>query len=212
MIWLKETVEYRNWGLNLLTFSAIATFLFSVLQGWGIFKQLQLIREKRSGESVSVTLYSYWFFYFVSFSIYGAGAKSLAMLANSFLWLPCLLVLAGLIKYKQIKITEKIGFLFFCLMPILMFFAPNRDNLFTVYLFGILIFMGFQPFEIWQKKKSESVSPQFLITFFLTGVFWFFYALAINSWPLIIFNPLACAVICLTFVLWLKYKPRKRAV
>lgn len=206
MLWLQGTVEYLNWGFNILTISAIATFFFSICQGWGIYKQSQLIQEETKGESVSVTLFSYWFFYFISFSIYGENQKSVAMLINSFLWIPCLLVLRGLVKYKKIKITEKISFLFFCLMPIFMFFTRNRDDLYSVYLFGILIFMSFQPFEIWQKNDSGAVSPQLLIAFFVTGVFWFFYALAIGNWPLMIFNPIACAIICVTFILWRKYR------
>jgi uncharacterized protein with PQ loop repeat len=208
MGWLKEAVEYVNWGWNALTISAMATFFFSVLQGWGMLKQSQMIGKKTKGESVSVVLYSYWFFYFVSFSIYGANQRSLAMLANSFLWVPCLLVLCRLMKFKKIKKIEELTFLFFCFMPMAMNLYPDKDRLFMVYLFGILIFMSFQPFEIWQKKDGGAVSPQLLATFFATGVFWFIYACYIGNWPLIIFNPLACLLIYVTFVLWRKYKPQ----
>jgi len=205
---LKSTVEYQNWGYNALTFSAIGTFLFTFLQMWSFGEQSKLIWTNRSGESVSVKMFSYWFFYWMAFSVYGIAGKSIAIAFNGLMFLATAPILLGLYKFKGFTFWEKGSFCVFSLIPVLMFYCPKaqKPTLLLILLMGVLFSIALQPYEIWQTKSAGSVEPKLLAVFALTSVFWFVYGIVIKDIPLIVFNPLAIVVILITLGLWRKYK------
>ena len=207
---LKSTVEYQNWGYNALTFSAIGTFLFTFLQMWSFGQQAKLVWVSRSGESVSVKMFSYWFFYWIAFSLYGVAGKSIAIAFNGLMFLATAPILLGLYKFKGFTRWEKISFSVFSLIPALMFYCPKaqKPTLLLVLLMGVLFSITLQPYEIWQKKSAGSVEPKLLVVFALTSIFWFAYGIVIRDMPLIVFNPLAIVVLLITLGLWWKYKDR----
>src|SRR3989344_5572692 len=95
---LKSTAEYRNFGLNEATVGAFLVIPASYLQGTGFWNQGRKIWEDKSGASVSTLFIAYFFFFFVTFAVYGARERSMAMTGNGFLFLTILPVLAGLRK------------------------------------------------------------------------------------------------------------------
>ena len=205
---LKSTVEYQNWGYNALTFSAIGTFFFTILQMWSFGQQSKLIWASCSGESVSVKMFSYWFFYWMSFSVYGVAGKSIAIVFNGLMFLATAPILLGLYKFKGFVRQEKILFWIFALIPLVMYYCPKpqKPTLLLILLMGVLFSIILQPYEIWQKKNAGKVEPKLLAIFAVTAVFWFAYGIVIKDIPLMIFNPLAIVVLLVTLGLWRKYK------
>ncbi len=205
---LKSTVEYKNWGYNALTFSAIGTFFFTFLQMWSFCQQSKLIWASRSGESVSVIMFSYWFFYWIAFSLYGVAGRSIAIVFNGLMFLVTAPILLGLYKFKGFSLQEKILFGVFALIPVAMFSCPKaqKPTLLLVLLMGILFSITLQPYEIWQKKSAGKVDPKLLAVFAVTSVFWFAYGVVIKDIPLMIFNPLAIVVLLITLGLWSKHR------
>lgn len=207
MEFIQETLEYKAWGFNLITFCFFATIFFTLFQGWSFWKQ-NLVVWKKGGESVSVTLFGYWCFYFITFGIYGIYKHTAAMMINGLLGFMCIPILVGLYKKKGFSRNEKI---FLCTAPAMipaLVLLEQKDLFITILLFGILIAAGSQTYEIWKKKDAGSVDIRIVVVFSAASIFWFFYALKIDNLPLIIFNPLSLALLVLTAALWLKYKRR----
>jgi uncharacterized protein with PQ loop repeat len=205
MEFIQGTIEYKSWGFNLVTFCFLATVIFTLFQGWSFWKQNLAIWEK-GGESVSVTLFGYWCFYFISFSIYGFYKHAGAMIINGAVGLVCIPVLIGLYKKKGFTFNECI---FICAAPAMIpmiILIEQKDLFITMLMFGILIAAGSQTYEIWKNKDAGSVDMRIIAVFSATSIFWFFYAIKINNWPLIIFNPLSLTLLILTAALWLKYR------
>ena len=209
---LKSTVEYQNWGYNALTFSAIGTFLFTFLQMWSFGQQNKRIWSSRSGEAVSVPMFSYWLFYWTAFLIYGVFGKSIAIVFNSLMFLTTIPILLGLYKFKGFVRREKILFGIFSLIPVAMFYCPQAQKpaLLLALLMGVLFSIALQPYEIWQKKSAGSVEPKLLVVFAVTAVFWFAYGIITKDIPLMIFNPLAIVVLLITLGLWRKYRKHEK--
>jgi hypothetical protein len=205
---IKGTVEFQNWGLNILTISALGTVFFTLLQAWSLLRQNKAIWQNRSGESINVTIFSYWLFYFMAFTIYGFGNKSIAMVANGLLFIVFIPIILGLWKFKKFNLIEKLGFSVFWIIPLKMHIDPisDRQNLLLIFLIGILLFSIFQPYEVWKNKHPGSIEPKMLLVFMATNIFWFVYGLTIKDMALIVFNPLGFLVFAVTFWLWRKYK------
>lgn len=201
---IKATYEYKHWGVNLMTFCFFATVFFTFFQCWSFLKQNSAI-WKSNGKSVSVTLFGYWCFYFITFGIYGFYKHTAAMMINGLTGIFCIPILIGLYKKKGFTKGEKF---FLCVAPAMIpiiVMIQQKDTFIMMLLFGILFAASFQPYEIWKKKDAGSVDIRIIIVFSAASVFWFFYALKINNWPLIVFNPLSFIILSVTYALWIKY-------
>ena len=180
----KETLEYKNLGLNALTISAIATIIFSLLQAYGILKQGKEIRQKKSGESIAPIFFVYNFLYFFIFFIYGLYENSIAIILNgalSFLYLP---ILVGLNKYKGF--TKKEILLSLSMLPIVpaMFIYPEKNQL-LFFFSGLSIIVVIRQFkELLRKKDLGALSLKYIWMFFITSIFWCMYFMATKKWLL----------------------------
>lgn len=105
---LRSTVEWKNWGMNLLTASALGTLVLTAIQSWSFAKQARAIWTNKNGDSVSVTMFGYLQFYLVSFVFYGIAMKSIAMMANGLLFICIIPIMFGLCKYKKITLGNGI--------------------------------------------------------------------------------------------------------
>lgn len=202
---LKNTVEYRQWGMNALTISFLFTLIFTGFQWWSYeWQKIKIVRNK-SGEGVSVILFAYWIAYLTSLIVYGTYKSSLAMLVNGFLYIPCIFILIELWKYKGFAVLDIIAILCFAGMPVVMFVGENKDTIFLMFLFGILAPMLKQVYEILDSKDASDLDPRSMIVFMATNVFWFIYALKINHFALRVFNPISFLIFAIMLMLWKKY-------
>lgn len=211
---IKHTIEYQNWGLNAITFSFLGTAFFSLLQGWSLFKQNSTIRRKKSGKSLSVTLFIYSGCYFFSFFVYGVLSDSMGMMVNGLLGIPYIPILFALHKYKGFTKTNWIVLGMFSLMIPLVYILEGsvRDIFVLCGLFGLGIPLIGQIREMYKEKSVGAVEPRFIIVFMLASVFWFSYGLVIGNWIFVVFNPASIVILGIILALYYKYKVKTAVV
>lgn len=204
-----RTIEYRSWGLNASTVSFLATVFFTTFLGWAFWRQDKIVRDRRSGKSVSAIWHTYYAFYSVSALIYGLQTSSGALLYNGLLCIPRFFVIAGLIKYKGFAPSEKNALVAFALMPVVLLAAPGHDAIFLGISFGSVIAFAFQPFEIWRSKDAGDVDIRLLVTYGIANGFWVVYAYATHIRALMIISPLMLFLSIVTITLWYFYRRKK---
>ena len=82
---LRSTVEWKNWGMNVLTISALGTLVLTVVQARSFAKQAKAIWNSGKGDSVSVTMFGYLQFYLVAFASF-RSCSDCANIKNSLRW------------------------------------------------------------------------------------------------------------------------------
>jgi len=213
---LKSTVEYQNWGWNIFTISAIGTFLFTVLQGWGLWKQNRAIWRTRSGKSISAHFFIYWAWYFSSFLVYGLAKHSIAMVVNALQGVVIIPILVGLWKFNEgFTVKEKSFFRLCIMMPAVMIFVAwyhitLMEITFFLYLMGLLVVGLFQLFKLVDEGRPGVVEPRLIMAFMAAAVFWEVVGIKMNDLPLTIFNPMSFTMSGIILGLWWKYKKAER--
>jgi len=204
---LQKMVEFQNFGLNALTISAAVTIFFSLVKGYGVFRQGKEVWEKRSGENVSPIFFSYNFLYFLIFLVFGLQEMSLAIIANGSLCLFYLPILVGLKKFRGFS-KKELGMitLMSLVIPAIFLFEKER----VVFAFsicgGIAIFI--QGKEIIKERSFGAFSIRYLQTFFAASLFWGIYYACTNNYWLGFLN--GCEVIILGIALALERHWRRQ--
>ena len=201
---LKNSVEFHHWGWNVQTIGAIGTLICTVFQGWGFWKQSNVIWEKRSGESVSVPMTGFWLVYFCAFVIYAVSVPSIAMTANCLLGIPIAVATLGLWRYKK-RLVKEWGIVFLCtgFIPA-MLFLPKKTVLIALYV-PAYAFLVHQGYEVW-KNGVGVLNSTFVAIFLATGFSWLVFTAATGQWIIFIFNCLAGPV--WVYILWKWYRTR----
>ena len=203
---LRSTVEWRNWGMNALTISALGTFVLTVFQTRSFAKQARAIWNSVKGDSVSVTMFGYLQFYLMSFVLYGIAMKSIAMVVNGLLFICIIPILFGLCKYKKLTLLEKCSVAAFSVLPVAMAVTPYKQQLFFCMLAGLLVALACPAYEIWRNKDAGVFEVQVAVATMCTNIFWAAYAFMVWDVPLMLFNPLSCALMVVTICLWMRYR------
>lgn len=207
---LKGTIEYQNWGWNAMTVSFVGTVFFTLLQMWSSFGQGRTIFQKRSGESVSSVFFIYGGWYCSAFLIYGLTRNSIAMSLNGLLCVPYAFAVYGLYRFKGFTRTDWLLFVLCSAMGPLMYLLTDitREIVLTVIVIGMLLPLGMQMREMYRTKRPGAVDPRFVVVLALSCIFWFCYGALTSTMVLIIFNPLAAAVLSATLFLYYRYKSK----
>ncbi len=206
-----DTVEVRQWGLNSIIVSAFATAVFTLLEGWGLWQQARTIRTRRSGESVSVTWFSFCQFVFPAYALYGMHVRGLAVIFDGTIQaLMTLPVMIGLLRFKPLTRREKWQLPIFALMVPAMAFLPWKNTVFLVMTTGFILSSAQQPLELWKRRKTGAVDPKLLAVMLLTMGFWAVYAFCIRAWALMITTGLNGGLIAMAIALWFKFRAAER--
>ncbi|MEK7598954.1 MAG: hypothetical protein AAB474_00675 [Patescibacteria group bacterium] len=212
---LKNTVEWRSWGWNLTTLTFLFTLLFTLIDGWGYKKQGETIWNNQSAESVSVITFVYSASFCCSYAIYSVFIGSIAILFNGMvLGYNMAPVIGGLFKFKRITRKEKIfcaGFV--CMVPA-MLLLPWKDQMFSIFMAGGLLFSAAQPLEMRRKQSSEDVDIRAMTVFALGTFFWAGYGFAVwagygfavKKMTLALANSAAFFMYCSIILLWFRYR------
>lgn len=126
-------MELAQLGWNLLTLGFLGTLIFTVIQGWGYYRQLKAID---SGLSVPSKLFIYLTFVFTTTFIYGISKYSIALVFNGLLTLTLIPVVMKLRIVKGFNKTDWFLMSGLTLAAVLMVFSPRKD------LFYFLAFIG----------------------------------------------------------------------
>lgn len=205
---IRDTIEYQNFGFNTITFSFFGTFFFSILQAWSLLKQNTKIKKKKSGQSLSITFFTYSCCYFFAFLVYGILNRSIGMIVNGLLGFCYIPILFNLHRFKGFFNINWIFLGLFSLMiPTVYLLKGELRNVFVLIgLFGLGIPLILQIREMYKQKSTGSVEPRFLIVFGFSSIFWFIYGLVINNWIFIVFNPFSILLLGIAFGLYVKYR------
>jgi len=201
----KNTVEWQGWGYNALTISFIGTAIFTILEGWGFCMQNRSIWQNKSGESISVSLFSYFGCLFITVIVYGYYIKSIAAIFNGMLGFLHLPILLGLWKYKGYTKLET-GCL--CVFPVMipaMIFIHGKNLLMIFLLFGTIMPLVMQLYEMWRAKSAGVINARFIGILIISTAFWVIYAFAIRNWVMEVIYPLTLVILILIFVLRFRY-------
>ncbi|TAL49437.1 hypothetical protein EPN83_00825 [Patescibacteria group bacterium] len=204
--WLRESVEWRNWDLNVVTISFIATVFFTILSGWSLVKQKNTIQQMESGKAVSVPLFSYLCSLFFTFLYYGIVTNSIAPVINGLLGILYLQVLFGLWRHKGFSKNERRLVKILPLIPLGMIILPWKDTLMTAAFAGGLLAVAHQLYELWQARDPGAVDINYVSVFFVSTLFWTIYAYAAGNVPLQIINPPTLVVLTAIILLWFRYR------
>ena len=165
-----QFLEYKNFGFNVLTVSAIATILFATLEGWAVVKQKQKILLNESGKSIANIMFILLTFVFISFIIYGIEIKSLVLIFNGILFLFYFSIIKGLYKYKGFSRLDKFVFLncvFGILLMLVLKEKTEKELLFFLFISASLIASVWQPLELWKEKDPGSVEIKLVLVLIL---------------------------------------------
>jgi len=206
---LRSTVEWQSLGYNALTITFLATLITTSLGGWGYIRQARAVWKKKSGESVSVTLFSYFGAFFLAFLVYGIATRRIAVAFNGLLGFFHVPILWGLWKFKGFSRAEKVLFWMFLGMIPAMAFLPRKDLMLMVFMFGTLIPVAKQPYEMWQAKSAGVMDIGFVAVFLFSTFFWTIYAFAVRDWVMEIVNPIALVIVLAIAALWFKYSRKE---
>ena len=208
---LEKTIEYKNFGLNALTISAIATIIFSLISGYGVGRQAWKIWSEKSGKSVSPIFFAYNFFYFLIFFVYGFEEKSLAIIISGSLCLLYLPILFGLKKFRGFTFSDITMMLAMAtVIPLLFFF--DKEKIVSLFSLAAVIAIISQIKEIWKKKDFGAFSIVYLYTLLINSVFWCIYYTATKSWFLDSLSIAEGLFISASLIINRKWKKRKKSV
>jgi uncharacterized protein with PQ loop repeat len=206
MNFLANFVEYKNWGLNALTISALGTLFFTFWQLYATIDQTKKIWSKKSGQSISLQFFTYNFFYFISFTIYGMYQNSVAMIINGLLFVAYipLLIKAWGIEKKDWK--EKIIALFGTLLIPAIIIFPDKNLIFDISLFGLACFLAEQIRIVMRKKDFGALSIKFMLVYLAVNIFWLAFDIAIKNLSLGVFNSIGIIMYIFSIILYFRYK------
>lgn len=208
----QNTVEYKNFGANFLTASAIVTIILSFVKGYGIVKQGIDIWKKETGEKVSPIFFFYNLFFFSIFFIYGIEGKSIAITCNGSLFLFCIPILIGLKKYRGFSLKEIFGAGVMSLIIPAVFLFDKRQVVFAFSLVAaVAVIVQFK--EIWKEKNFGAFSLEYMQTFFITSIFWGVYYTVTKNWLLLTLNIVETITLGIALILekkWRKNRKTKR--
>ena len=206
---MEKFVEFQNWGFNLLIISSLMTMIFSVFQGYGFIKQSQKIWREKSAKAISPPFFFLFFFYFIAFIFYGMYKNSLAMVFNGLLFITCIPVVIGIIKFKKIKLVDWLAFFASAtIIPIILVIKEKDTFIFSLLLVSLIV-LSLQLLTIFKTKSSGSIEIKFIVIFFVTGLCWFIYACYIHNWALQIFNFCAVLIYLAIIILYYKYNSKQ---
>lgn len=214
---LRQTVEWQMWGWNLATLSFLFTLVFTLIDGWGYKKQGETIWEHESAESVSAITFFYAAGLCYSYSVYALFIGSIAVLFNGLvLGYNIIPILHGILKFKDMKKSEKICCMLFSLMIPAMLFLPWKGEMFFLFMSVGLASLAMQPLEMWRNKNAGDVDIRAMTVFVLGVFFWAVYGFFVGQSPeassaeagliLQIVNSIAFLLYASVIVLWFFYR------
>lgn len=203
---MEQFVEVKGWGFNALIIFSLFTMIFSIFQGYGFLKQSQKIWKDKSVESLSTPFFFLFFFYFIAFIFYGLHQKSLAIVFNGLLFLPCAPILIGILKFKKLNVVDWLSLCLSIAVVPIMILIKDKDVFISILMIVSLLVLLSQLLLIIKEKSSGSIEIKMMIVFFITAIFWLVYTLLIGNLVLQIFN--ACAILIYGIIIYLykKYK------
>lgn len=206
--WLRNSVEWRLFGLNIPTLTFLATLIFTFLQCAALYGQARTIERARSGESVSVPLFSYMVVVFIAFGYYGAISHSVGSVVNGTVGLFYFFALTKLKKFKGFSSKEKKLMVLCVALGATEVALPWKATIMTILMGGATLPFIQQVREIRRNRSIGAIDIRFVVVFTGSLAFWTGYAFSTRNVPLMIVNPPMFFVLGAFYFYWYKYRER----
>jgi len=210
---IKNSVEYQNFGSNLLPFSFLATIFLSLAQGYGIVAQFQKIRKNKAAGTIINIFFVYNCLFCLSFFGYGLLEHKLAFIFNGgllgLLYIPVLVVLYKFKGFTKLDIV--LSFAGLIIIPA-MILAPNKEIVLTVSILLMLPTVAWQFIEFLRTKSLGELSLAYVTAFFINSVFWLIYSLAIHNLTMILLNAGTSTLYAVVIVLSIKFDFERKKI
>ncbi|OHA10443.1 MAG: hypothetical protein A3H69_05415 [Candidatus Sungbacteria bacterium RIFCSPLOWO2_02_FULL_47_9] len=208
---VRTTVEYKGWGLNLLTVSFLATVFFNVLEAMSCMKQAGAIAAQKSRMSVSANMMAYFAVFHAVIGVYGVYANSLVAICSgglTFFYLPILRAMKNIGGFTRAE--KRTMFIFSLLLPAVIF-LPWKTQISAVTFVGASFAFSQLPWQIWKEKSRGVVQMKLVLVYTASTMFWLFYAYTGGDMLFKTLTPVNLALCFATIVLWLEYPNRQDA-
>lgn len=220
-------VEIQEFGPNPTTIVAGIILTITLFQGWGLYGQAQAIKEKKTGDGLSVLWLSYTGWFFATAILYAFYQRSGTMFVNASVMLVGNLWLLRLIwRFDGWTRNEKVQTALYALMPIVFVLVPStlielpvvpflnimippmpgKDLAFVAFSFGTICYVATQPWVMLRKKSAGVVQAKLVTVHLISVSFWAVYGFSIGAVALMILNPTLFVLFSLTLVLWFCYR------
>lgn len=200
VVFITNSVEMRQSGVNTPTFWAIGAGCMTLVQSYGSYNLVRTIHENKSGEGISLYMLSYWHALMWCFIYYAWNVNSLAMMWNGMVLAP--LYTAALLAVFSYKAVTRINILKIVVpllvMPIAFVLAERKDVLLLAFMVLGLVFFLDQTRLLYTEKRVGSFDPRFTIAIMFSSIFWFFFALSIGDFALTMINPIVLGISLIT--------------
>lgn len=206
---IKQSIEYRSWGWNLVTLSFIATLFLYAIQVWTLSSQRAKIHRERSAEAVSVPLVALIGSVMAAFGVYGVFRSSLASALNGSQAIFYFLVYREVARQRRLTNSELLvgsGFLLAPFVMVLLGTEKSRELYMLILLFASLFPMAHQPYVMWRCKSAGVAEAKVFLSFSASSLFWWIYAIATGDPVLQIVNPISLVIMAITLSLMRKYR------
>ena len=195
-------VEYKNFGWNFFTLSFFMVFSSLILEAIGFLEQIKTIKRKNSHKALSLSMYLYFTFCFISSLIYGAKIYSALLMLNGLLFIFCSQITYELIKRKGINRKEFLLFIFCFVAILLMIILPIKEIIFSIFMLGSVCVLFLQAYEIFKEKSPGAVEIKLMLIYFFTTLFFVWYAKTIKDVFLILITMLTLVSLLVIILFW----------
>ncbi|MCK5510115.1 hypothetical protein KAI65_01040 [Candidatus Parcubacteria bacterium] len=202
---IANLVEYKNFGWNFFTLSFFMVFFSLIAEAVGFLEQIKTIKIKNSHKALSLSMYLYFIFLFLSSLVYGAKIYSVLLMLNGLLFVFCSKIAYELIKRKGINKKEFLLFIFCFIAILLMIILPIKEIVFSVFMLGSIFALLLQVFEIFKEKSPGVVEIKLISIYFLTTLFFVWYAKITKDDLLILATVLTLFSLSIIILFWLYF-------
>lgn len=209
---ITNTIEYKNFGWNTITFCFFSILLIVVYQIRAAIRQKKKIKKNSLDKDSTLLLspFVYCCLYFLIFIFYGSNRNSLALFLSSLpgpFYIPIIIFVW---KYRKKSWLDVLASFTLPLIIPLMAVSNNKEVLLIV-MFGIgAIAMLIQAYEMIRTNDFKDVEPNLLLSFLISSIFWFIYSIATNDQPVQFSSGSALIFLLLFLTLyyrWYKKRP-----
>ena len=165
-----------------MTLSFVGVIFFGVIGALALWHQARLIKQNKSGRSVSVLWYLMTLSSSAIFLIYGWNRDLLALVCLFFLRAPLtFLILKRLWEFKGFVLKEQMFGLTVASAVVWMIFSVEQDLIYLIFTTTSVVMAILPPHKIWSEQDRGMVSILPPLTSLGSAIFWTYYGLMVEN-------------------------------
>jgi uncharacterized protein with PQ loop repeat len=189
-----------------------ATAIFGFLTFISLLDQIRRVRIRQNILSIEPARNLTNCFVYLTGLIYGAQLGDKALIINSFILFPTIMLQRTIYKYARVRVADYKIALVLLILTSAMFFVPRKE---IIYLF-VLSFGYVGSFRqlrtLYATKSTGSLSPYVFVVAVLNSITWLLYAYIGDGGIRKITTPIALSLSSITLLLWVNFKLKEKSL